>query len=175
MKSYNSTLTVIDQGTPTMTKTITVNDPLVYKGIWFYQSSYGDAWDQIEAARINIKDKANDKILATVDLEWNKEKAVDGLPLKMKMTISWPISRSTRRRRKFSKTAEHANPAIRLAVDERSSVQSTPWVFIIIRISLRSKTPRISLNSSGISPRSSPGCRLPGIPASTWSGLGVRC
>ena len=78
VKSYNSTLTVIDQGTPTTTKTITVNDPLVYKGIWFYQSSYGDAWDQIEAARINIKEKGSDKIIATVDLEWNKEKAVDG-------------------------------------------------------------------------------------------------
>lgn len=86
VKSYNSTLTVIDQGTPTMTKTITVNDPLVYKGIWFYQSSYGDAWDQIEAARINVKDKTSDKVVATVDLEWNKEKAVEGLPLKMKMT-----------------------------------------------------------------------------------------
>ena len=37
-----------------MTKTITVNDPLVYKGIWFYQSSYGDTWDQIEAAFASI-------------------------------------------------------------------------------------------------------------------------
>ncbi len=130
VKSYNSTLTVIDQGTPTTTKTITVNDPLVYKGIWFYQSSYGDAWDQIEAARINIKEKGSDKIIATVDLEWNKEKAVDGLPLKMKMTdFVADFAFNSTEKKVFSKTAEHANPAIRLAVDERSSVQSTPWVF----------------------------------------------
>ena len=59
-----------------MTKTITVNDPLVYKGIWFYQSSYGDAWDQIEVARVNIKDKETDKVVKTVDLEWQKEQTL---------------------------------------------------------------------------------------------------
>ena len=59
VKVYNSTLTVLEGGQSKMTKTITVNDPLVYKGIWFYQSSYGDAWDQIEVARVNIKDKAD--------------------------------------------------------------------------------------------------------------------
>jgi cytochrome c biogenesis protein len=111
VKSYNSTLTVIDQGTPTTTKTITVNDPLVYKGIWFYQSSYGDAWDQIEAARINIKEKGSDKIIATVDLEWNKEKAVEGLPLKMKMTdFVADFAFNSTEKKVFSKTAEHANP-----------------------------------------------------------------
>ena len=29
----------------------------------------------------------------------------------------------------YSKTAEHANPAIRLAVNERSTMQTTPWIF----------------------------------------------
>src|SRR2546422_7924240 len=46
VKSYNSTLTVIENGEKQVTKTITVNDPLVHKGIWFYQSSYGDSWDR---------------------------------------------------------------------------------------------------------------------------------
>ena len=73
MKSYNSTLTVLERGQKMATKTITVNDPLVYKGIWFYQSSYGDAWDQIEVARVNIKEKETDKVVETVDLEWQKE------------------------------------------------------------------------------------------------------
>ncbi|MER3425284.1 MAG: cytochrome c biogenesis protein ResB, partial [Nitrospiraceae bacterium] len=52
VKSYNSTLTVLEKGAPVTTKTVTVNDPLVYKGIWFYQSSYGDAWDRVEIARV---------------------------------------------------------------------------------------------------------------------------
>lgn len=40
-KDYQSTLTVIDGGKDVLTKTIEVNDPLKYKGITLYQSSYG--------------------------------------------------------------------------------------------------------------------------------------
>ena len=39
--AYLSTLTVIDNGSNVLTKTIRVNDPLEYKGIRFFQSSYG--------------------------------------------------------------------------------------------------------------------------------------
>jgi len=42
-KDYKSTLTVIEQGKEVLTKTIEVNDPLIYRGIYFYQSSYGIA------------------------------------------------------------------------------------------------------------------------------------
>lgn len=130
VKSYNSTLTVIDQGAPTVTKTITVNDPLVYKDIWFYQSSYGDAWDQIEVARVNIKDKTSDKVIKTVDLEWKKEHMIEGLPLKITMTdFVADFAFNSNEKKVFSKSAEHANPAVRLAVDERSSIQATPWIF----------------------------------------------
>ena len=130
MKSYNSTLTVIDGGKSVVTKTISVNDPLVYKGIWFYQSSYGDAWDQIEVARVNIKDKETDKVLKTVDLEWQKEQAVADLDLKLSITdFVADFAFNSTEKKVFSKTVEHANPAIRLAVNERSTVQSTPWIF----------------------------------------------
>ncbi|MET0514821.1 MAG: cytochrome c biogenesis protein ResB [Nitrospiraceae bacterium] len=130
VKSYNSTLTVVDEGAPTVTKTITVNDPLVYKGIWFYQSSYGDAWDQIEVARVNIKEKATDKVLKTVDLEWKKEKMVEGLPIKITMTdFVADFAFNSNEKKVFSKSAEHSNPAVRLAVDEKSSIRATPWIF----------------------------------------------
>jgi cytochrome c biogenesis protein len=130
VKSYNSILTVVDEGAPKVTKTITVNDPLVYKGIWFYQSSYGDAWDQIEVARVNIKEKATDKVLKTVDLEWKKEKAVEGLPIKITMTdFVADFAFNSNEKKVFSKSAEHSNPAVRLAVDEKSSIQATPWIF----------------------------------------------
>ena len=42
-KKYASDLSVIENGREVLRKTITVNDPLQYKGIWFYQSSYGQA------------------------------------------------------------------------------------------------------------------------------------
>ena len=40
-KKYASDLSVMENGREVLRKTITVNDPLQYKGVWFYQSSYG--------------------------------------------------------------------------------------------------------------------------------------
>ena len=40
-KEYRSSLTIIDGGTPVVKKDIIVNDPLRYKGIRIFQSSYG--------------------------------------------------------------------------------------------------------------------------------------
>ena len=123
VKSYNSTLTVLEGGDVKMTKTITVNDPLVYKGIWFYQSSYGDAWDQIEVARINIKDKQTEKIVKTIDLEWQKEQTLSDLNLKLAMTdFVADFAFNSTEKKVYSKTIEHANPAIKLTVNERSTV-----------------------------------------------------
>ena len=130
VKSYNSTLTISEQGRTVTTKTITVNDPLVYKGIWFYQSSYGDAWDRVEVARINIKDKETDKLVGTVDLEWQKETSLDKLGLKLAMTdFVADFGFNSTERKVYSKTIEHANPAVRLAITEGKTVQAAPWVF----------------------------------------------
>src|SRR6266540_2805178 len=101
VKSYNSTLTVIENGEKKATKTITVNDPLVYKGIWFYQSSYGDSWDRVEKARIVVRDKATDKVAGEAILD----------------------------RRVYSKTVEHENPAVKLAITEYDRQLPAPWIF----------------------------------------------
>jgi ResB protein required for cytochrome c biosynthesis len=129
VKSYNSTLTVLEQGQKMATKTITVNDPLVYKGIWFYQSSYGDSWDRIDVARVNVKEKDSDKLVGTVDLEWQKEAQLEKLGLKLLMTdFVADFGFNSTDKKVYSKTAEHANPAIRLAITE-GPMQTSPWIF----------------------------------------------
>ncbi len=45
VKDWKSTLTVIDLGSESVTKTIEVNHPLSYQGFVFYQSSYGWDWN----------------------------------------------------------------------------------------------------------------------------------
>ena len=133
VKSYNSTLTVLEKGAEQTTKTITVNDPLVYKGIWFYQSSYGDAWDQVDVARVNVKDKRTDKILQTVDLQWKKETALDKLGLTVTLAdFVADFGFNSGEKKVYSKSVEHENPAIKLAVAERtrkSALEATPWIF----------------------------------------------
>ncbi|MFC2169972.1 cytochrome c biogenesis protein ResB [Acidobacteriota bacterium] len=45
VRDWKSTLTVIEDGKPSLTKTIEVNTPLSYRGFVFYQSSYGWNWE----------------------------------------------------------------------------------------------------------------------------------
>ena len=52
--------------------------------------------------------------------------------LKLKLTMTDFVADfafNSTEKKVFSKTVEHANPAIRLTVNERSTVQSTPWIF----------------------------------------------
>jgi cytochrome c biogenesis protein len=130
VKSYNSTLTVIEDGEKKLTKTITVNDPLVYKGIWFYQSSYGDSWDRVEKARVVVRDKATDKVVGEAVLDWQKEATLKDLGLKLQLTdFVADFGFDTKDRRVYSKSVEHENPAIKLAITERDQALSAPWIF----------------------------------------------
>lgn len=45
VRDWKSTLTVIEDGKPSLTRTVEVNHPLSYKGYMFYQSSYGWDWE----------------------------------------------------------------------------------------------------------------------------------
>jgi cytochrome c biogenesis protein len=130
VKSYNSTLTVIENGEKKITKTITVNDPLVYKGIWFYQSSYGDSWDRVEKARVVVKNKATDKVVGEAILDWQKEAVLKDLGLKLQLTdFVADFGFDAKDRRVYSKTVEHENPAIKLAITEYDRTLSAPWIF----------------------------------------------
>jgi cytochrome c biogenesis protein len=48
-KAFASDLVIIDGGREVVKKRIVVNDPLAYKGIWFYQSSYGETGRGLKA------------------------------------------------------------------------------------------------------------------------------
>ncbi len=51
-KDFTSDLVVLENGKEILSKTIEVNDPLTYKGITFYQSSYGPAGDPVYRFRV---------------------------------------------------------------------------------------------------------------------------
>tara|TARA_B100000315_G_scaffold253581_1_gene292659 strand:+ start:1079 stop:2524 length:1446 start_codon:yes stop_codon:yes gene_type:complete len=134
IKSYNSTLTVIDDGKEQLTKTITVNDPLVYNDIWFYQSSYGDHWDQIDKAKVVIKEKGSDQVVGDVMLDWKEPMEIPGLGLTLNVTgFAADFSFDSETKQVSSKTSEHNNPAVQLAITERNSDGDAifrPWLFV---------------------------------------------
>jgi len=55
-RDYKSDLVVIDNGQEVIRKTIEVNDPLTYKGLTFYQSSYGPAGNAGFRMRVTVRE-----------------------------------------------------------------------------------------------------------------------
>src|SRR3990170_810713 len=74
-KKYASDLSVMENGREVLRKTITVNDPLVYKGVWFYQSSYGQAGPPI--VQVSVK-KASREDAGILSLAPNKKREIPG-------------------------------------------------------------------------------------------------
>ena len=74
-KAYKSDLSIIDGGREVVRKTIVVNDPLQYKGIWFYQSSYGQAGGVTAQVTVSRKDGTPMSMLA---LAANEPVPIDG-------------------------------------------------------------------------------------------------
>jgi cytochrome c biogenesis protein len=102
----------------------------VYKGIWFYQSSYGDSWDRVEKARVVVREKATDKVVGEAILDWKKEAVLKDLGLKLQLTdFVADFGFDAKGRRVYSKTVEHENPAIKLAITEQEHQLPPPWIF----------------------------------------------
>ena len=55
-KDFKSDLVVLENGREVLKKTIEVNDPLTYKGLTFYQSSYGPAGDPVYQFRVKYRE-----------------------------------------------------------------------------------------------------------------------
>ncbi|MEJ2492564.1 MAG: cytochrome c biogenesis protein ResB [Desulfuromonadales bacterium] len=55
-KDYTSDLVILENGQEVLKKTIEVNDPLSYKGLTFYQSSYGPAGDPSYKFRVTQRE-----------------------------------------------------------------------------------------------------------------------
>ncbi|MBP1599119.1 MAG: cytochrome c biosis protein ResB, partial [Acidobacteria bacterium] len=60
-KLFSSDLVVLENGQEVLKKTIIVNDPLTYKGITFYQSSYGPAGDAF--FRFQVRERATGQVI----------------------------------------------------------------------------------------------------------------
>lgn len=55
-KEFTSDLVVLENGQEVLKKRIEVNDPLNYKGLTFYQSSYGPAGDPMYRFRVTVRE-----------------------------------------------------------------------------------------------------------------------
>lgn len=73
-KEFRSDLTIIEDGKEVLKQSIIVNDPLTYKGVTFYQSSYGST---LRSAEIELKDRDSGKAV-TMTLPFRQLQTIPG-------------------------------------------------------------------------------------------------
>jgi cytochrome c biogenesis protein len=87
--NYLSTLTIIDGDKEVMTKTIRVNDPLEYKSVRFYQSSYG-VTPEMATMTIRATPKNGGMNIRDYKMRKNEKVKVEGSDLSMEITDMAP-------------------------------------------------------------------------------------
>ncbi len=128
-KDYKSTLTIIEQGKKVLTKTIEVNHPLVYKGIWIYQSSYGKAKSSTQGNRITIEaSRDNGKWVKKIQVRVGDEFRISQTNTTIKAVRFLPDF-VMNGKRISSKSERFDNPAVELEVYEDKKLKATQWAF----------------------------------------------
>ncbi|MBI5047893.1 MAG: cytochrome c biogenesis protein ResB [Deltaproteobacteria bacterium] len=131
-KQYNSILTVSDNGKEVIKgKQIWVNAPLHYKGLTFYQSSYGMAYDKVKQAEFVLKNSKSGKAIAPFfTADWNTPFDIPGTDYRIRIVgfvSDFAFDPATKTI--FPKSAEHNNPAINVEIYKAGKLVSRPWLF----------------------------------------------
>jgi len=127
VRAYKSTLTVLERGKEVLTKVIGVNHPLTYKGIGFYQASYGDETDKIREARIYLLEGGQFSV--AIDAPFRETMDVPGTDLRIRVTDFVPdfvknlVTGEVR-----SRSPEPRLPAIRLELMRQDTVIDSGWL-----------------------------------------------
>jgi len=111
-KAYKSDLSVIEGGREVLRKTIVVNDPLQHKGIWFYQSSYGQAGGATAQVAVARKDGTP---LGAVALAANEPVPLDG----------YGIVRGVN----YDQNFQGNGPALQVVVEKPGQPAGSFWLF----------------------------------------------
>ncbi len=111
-KAYVSDLSVINDGHEVLRKTIVVNDPLRYKGIWFYQSSYGEAGGTTALVAVTRPDGAPVRMLSLAP----------GEPVRI---AGYGAIRGV----DYSGDYEGKGPALKVVVEKPGKPETGFWIF----------------------------------------------
>jgi|UniRef100_A0A7C3LS17 cytochrome c biogenesis protein len=130
VKSYFSDLDVLKQGKVVQHKVISVNHPLEYDGLRFYQASFGNAFDRLDNAKVLIVNRVKKQFLGQVILPWNTLQPVSKTDLSLKVIryVS-DFAFDPKTNSVYSKSEKESNPAIQLAVFQNGKEIGRPWFF----------------------------------------------
>jgi len=110
VKEYVSVLTILENGKDVLKETVKVNHPLHYKGIAFYQSSYGALHD------------------ATISVQWREKKEKTLLKLSEGETVSIPNSNMVIRLVKYAPEVHNLGEGIQVALIVPNKPPRAFWI-----------------------------------------------
>jgi cytochrome c biogenesis protein len=127
-KDFTSKLTIIDGGEEVKQKVIEVNDPLQYKGVFIYQSSYGTAPDEgrvvLDVAPQTGSQQAKRYTIGVGDRLPLED---EGYELAVKRFV--PDFSMGQNNQVVSRSQEPRNPAVQIALIKDGAPVEEKWIF----------------------------------------------
>jgi cytochrome c biogenesis protein len=128
VKDWKSRLTVLEAGTPVLTRTVEVNHPLSHRGVRLYQSSYGWNWDE---ARLLLRAGKRDdpSFERSVELRVGGEADIPGTDARVAALRFVPDFVLDGRNEVQTRSFEPNNPAVLVEVRAAGRTILTGWLF----------------------------------------------
>ena len=126
-KDYKSQLVIYEQGQEVLAKEIEVNSPLNYKGIYFYQSSYGE----IPTLKITVKSSEGEIVdhFEVGERESFQFTGENNEKIDVKVLQYLPDFTMNQNRQPISRSNMPNNPAAMLEITQENSPPSRTWIF----------------------------------------------
>lgn len=131
-KEYRSDLVILENGRKVLTKTIRVNDPLQYKGISFYQSSYGFLPPQPGEAKaeLEIIPKGNGSSGYRLQMTEGETKQIPGTGHNVQLAAIIPDFAVGDGNRPISRSDQPNNPAVQVNISQNGKLSFQGWSFL---------------------------------------------
>jgi cytochrome c biogenesis protein len=126
-KEFRSEITVIEGGKEVLKKALVVNDPLSYKGIYFYQSSFGQTGG-VKSIVLSLEDPSRKEPLRFEVLA-EKPFPLEGTDYSIRMLRFFPDFALDERFSAFSRSEEFNNPAAEIEISKGGRPLFRTWVF----------------------------------------------
>jgi cytochrome c biogenesis protein len=166
-KRWWSKLTVIENGREVLHKEIAVNEPLVYKGVRFYQSGFGQS-DLPESVLIGYGALANPENVQAVSLPMNGTADFDGGTMRVIKFL--PDAYRQADGEVFQRSRTLQSPAVQVEITGKSGKSETVW--LLYEETAKAGTLPYALQFSNLTLQNATGLQVSHEPGqwSVWAG-----
>ena len=126
-KEFKSEITVIEGGKEVLKKALVVNDPLSYKGIYFYQSSFGQT-GRVKSIMLSLEDPSRKEPLH-FEVPTGEPFQLEGTDYSIRMLRFFPDFALDERFSAFSRSEEFNNPAAEIEIGKGGRPFFRTWAF----------------------------------------------